>query len=165
MKQPFMGNFYITFGKGHSHRWQGMFLNSECLLLIQAYGQDRARIAADNIFGRGWELILTEEEMKQVLHLYPRGVVNATKTDVRPTTDPDKVARSFLEGMKLPEGCPLVCHDRNHNGDFGGGCGNPLCWKHDARTSPRPWPMRHSNCMCPRGTFEGEPGYPLESTS
>ncbi len=48
--------------------------------------------------------------------------------------------------------CLLTCHDANHNGDDGGGCGNPLCYKFDKDTSPEPRPSKSPMCRCP-----GEP--------
>jgi len=57
--------------------------------------------------------------------------------------------KSFLDGVNPPPGCPLSCHDSNHNGDDvpGAGCGNPRCWKHD-ESSPPPKPMKPKDFRC-----------------
>jgi hypothetical protein len=65
-----------------------------------------------------------------------------------------KFLRSFLDDLKLPEGCLLICHDENHNGP--GGCGDPACWKHVPGQSPPPKNYRPPNCRCPQGTFPGD---------
>jgi hypothetical protein len=65
---------------------------------------------------------------------------------------------SFLDGLNIPDGCFLICHDENHNGDvvLGQGCGNPRCAKHEPGNSPRPHAIRPPMCRCPLGTFEDD---------
>lgn len=130
-----MLNFYVSFGPGHSHKWQGMSLDKDCLLLVQAPDPQRAAAAADAIFKRGWATLYNDQDLPGIIDLFPRGVINAPR-------------------------CMLICHDANHNGDFfDGGCGNPSCWKHDAGAgkSPAPQPTRiEGRCLCPQGTFPGE---------
>jgi hypothetical protein len=87
--------FYVSFGQGHSHTWQGMhfdkdslcevevpdvpdpcseFEHARCMMLVQQ--------VATTLFQQEWSMIYRESQLAKILPLFPRGVVNNGHTHV-----------------------------------------------------------------------------------
>lgn len=77
-----MNNYYISFGQGHRHEFNGMILDKDCLLLVQAESWEVARQGLIRLFGQKWSNAYQPPEMKLVLSSFPRGIVNMQDAQV-----------------------------------------------------------------------------------
>lgn len=71
-----MNNYYISFGQGHTHSFNGLTLDKDCLLLVQAESWEVARVAVIQLFGQKWSHVYDKATMPLVMESFPRGVVN-----------------------------------------------------------------------------------------
>lgn len=68
--------FFFTFGQDHVHRYEGVTLDCDSVVQINAIDEEAARIRMRDAFGLKWGFSYSEESMKESLKkYYPRGVV------------------------------------------------------------------------------------------
>lgn len=68
---------YVTFGQVHVHSVNGKTFDKDCIACIEAptaeAGRDDAFKIFDGVFGTTyWD----EQQVKDMLHLFPRGIIN-----------------------------------------------------------------------------------------
>lgn len=74
-------DYYISFGQVHTHSVNGITFDKDCLALISAESEQKAREKAFEYFGPMWftsydATKLTEEEVKR---FFPRGIIKVEK--------------------------------------------------------------------------------------
>jgi len=67
--------YYITFGQVHVHSVNGKTFDKDCLAEIEAETKAEAHQEAMDIFKGVFHQTLTELEMQDALHYFPRGVI------------------------------------------------------------------------------------------
>ena len=70
-------NFYVSFGQAHTHSFNGLTLDKDCLLAIEADSGAAARQHAFEWFGAKWSGLYNEDALRDVLPYFPRGIVKA----------------------------------------------------------------------------------------
>ena len=106
--------FYISFGQAHAHRIDGLTYDADSLMLVEAPGELVARLGVNKLTEGRWSSLYQETELPNVLHYFPRGVINQ-----------DKPVVVFIEDYK-PVGDRLVLKcDGEHGGPR---CADPECW-------------------------------------
>jgi alpha-L-fucosidase len=67
-----MRKFYITFGQIHQHYKNGIFLDKDCVVEIEAENEDEARNWARRAFGHTYSMIY---KYKPEMHYFSRGII------------------------------------------------------------------------------------------
>ena len=71
-----MTKFFFTFGQDHTHRYNGVTLDCDSVVQINALDEGKARERMVDAFGMKWGFSYSEERMNESLKkYYPRGVV------------------------------------------------------------------------------------------
>jgi len=68
-----MKKFFFTFGQNHAHRYNGVTLDCDSVVQINAEDEGKARDKMVDMFGMVWGFSYSEERIQ--MHYYPRGVV------------------------------------------------------------------------------------------
>lgn len=68
--------FYISFGQGHAHRVDGITYDCDSLYMVEAPSELAARQEVFSVFGNKWSSIYPAAELPNLLHYFPRGVMN-----------------------------------------------------------------------------------------
>lgn len=112
--------FFISFGQVHAHVIEGRTYDKDSLMLVEAPGKIVARIGVTQITGGKWSSLYQEEELGDVLHHFPRGVINA-----------DRPVEIVLNDYKTVGGRLVKTCDGNHGGPR---CADPECWNDTEKT-------------------------------
>lgn len=75
-----MRKYYATMGQGHTHRINGVTVDCDSVVEIEADDYNSAYQFANEIFERKWCSLYEEPSMEY----YPRGVVLSLKAQVAP---------------------------------------------------------------------------------
>jgi len=70
-----MPKFYITFGQSHAHRVNGNTFDCDSLCEIEAKTAGEAHDRAMDIFGGVFHQCFDENEMREALSFFPRGII------------------------------------------------------------------------------------------
>jgi hypothetical protein len=106
--------FYISFGQVHAHSIDGKTYDKDSLMLIEAPGELVARVGVNQITGGKWCGIYSETQLPEMLHYFPRGVINA-----------DRPVEIYIEDYKQVGDSLIKKCDGNHGGPR---CADPECW-------------------------------------
>lgn len=91
-----MKTFYATQGQSHTHRIQGVTVDCDSLVAIEAEDYGTAYAYANEIFNNKWCSLYEEPD----LEYYPRGVV-LTLTAHKPTAEPAKEQQEEIKDIIL----------------------------------------------------------------
>ena len=69
--------FYATLGHGHKHRLNGVEIDADCLIEVEAESYEVAYELCQQVFNRRWCSLYEQAD----LVLYPRGVVASLSAD------------------------------------------------------------------------------------
>lgn len=106
--------FYISFGQEHTHAVAGQTFDKDSLMLVEAPGELIARLGINKLLDRKWSSLYQEDQLSEVAHYFPRGVINETR--------PVEV---YVEGFKEHNGRLVAKCDGDHAGPP---CLDPECW-------------------------------------
>lgn len=70
-----MKKFYITFGQIHTHSVNGKTFDKNSLCEIVSGNREEAHSKAMKIFNGAFHRCLTEDEIKEVIGFFPRGII------------------------------------------------------------------------------------------
>jgi hypothetical protein len=67
---------YVTFGQIHTHNVHGKLFDKNCIAVIEKPTIEEGRQAAFEFFGNKFCFTYTDEEqVKKILHYFPRGLI------------------------------------------------------------------------------------------
>ena len=75
-----MNNYFISFGQIHAHRVNGKTFDCDCLACIKAEDMESARQLAFDYFEGRWFTCYPEDQIEDILHYFPRGIINVNET-------------------------------------------------------------------------------------
>lgn len=68
-------NYYISFGHMHRHIIGDKVIDKNCVVQFKRPTMREARERAHTLFGLNWFTSYTEDEIKKLLHFFPRGII------------------------------------------------------------------------------------------
>lgn len=71
--------FYISFGQAHAHSINGQTFDKDSLMAVEASDEIDARIYVNAVTGGRWSSLYYPDQLPEVAHYFPRGVINADK--------------------------------------------------------------------------------------
>lgn len=66
--------YYVSFGQNHTHNYNGMTLDKNCLLELEGIDYESIESYCRSMFGNKWALIYAEVELPKILKFFPDGI-------------------------------------------------------------------------------------------
>ena len=70
-----MNKYYFSFGQDHEHKFNGVKLDRDVLLEIEAENSINARKIMFEAFNRKWSNQFNEDALVEILDFFPRGII------------------------------------------------------------------------------------------
>lgn len=77
VKDGYDMKIYVTFGQIHAHRVNGHTFDKDSVAAIKCEDRDHGRRVAFELFGDKFMTDYLEEEIKSIMHYFPRGMLEA----------------------------------------------------------------------------------------